>query len=124
MEARKGGPVILTELEEHVIVVLDDALEVVLGDHEDPVLGLDLGEGDRGQAERRQAEPDDGSHPESEHLFVLFPLSVRSPPAVLFSRVPCGSQRGLPRWDEDVWETGDEDGRKREDNTVREEYAR
>lgn len=41
---------ILTELEKYELVVLDDALEIVIGDHQDTLVGLHLGEARHGEA--------------------------------------------------------------------------
>lgn len=66
---------ILTKLEENELVVLDDALEIVLGDHEDTLVYVDLGEANGGEAERRETKfADETPHAGSESVCLLFSL--------------------------------------------------
>lgn len=73
---------ILTEFEEHEFIVLDDAVEVVFGDHQDTILDLDFGETNRGEAKRRETKFADET-PHADRNLSLF--SYSGPGNILFS---------------------------------------
>lgn len=113
---------ILTEFEEHELIVLDDAVKVVLGDHQDAILDLDFGEANRGEAKHRETKfADEAPHADRNLLFRIREYSL------LVASRPFGEPSR-----NDTVRLVDEDGRRRrqrwrgrddEEDTVHEERA-